>query len=62
MKITAEQYAKVHCQYYRDEEARKHLRFGQYFINYLRSVTDPEIFYEVDDKIAAQKILEKYVV
>jgi hypothetical protein len=60
MRITAEQFAKIQCQYYRDEEARKHLRLGQYFINYMR-VTDPDTFYEQDDKEAVKKILEKYV-
>jgi DNA-dependent RNA polymerase auxiliary subunit epsilon len=59
--LTPEQFAKIQCQYYRDDQARQHLRLGQYVINYMRTVTDPEIFYEKDDKIAVQKILEKYV-
>jgi hypothetical protein len=44
----------------------RHLRFGQAFFWFFKDqgmsgVTDPSLFYEVDDKVAYQKILDWYI-
>ena len=67
-KFTQEQLHEFYTAYYNSRETNdmRHLRFGQAFFWFFRDqgmsqVTDPSLFYEVDEKKAYQKILDWYI-
>jgi hypothetical protein len=63
-KFGQEEYGKFVVEFYKG--SFPHLRFGQAFFWFFKDqgmsgVTDPSLFYEVDDKVAYQKILAWYI-
>jgi hypothetical protein len=64
-KITHNEYIQALKHYDWNYHELKFLRMGQFLINTFwqkcEIESDPEIFYEKDEKIAKQKFREKYV-
>lgn len=66
-KITLEQYEKFKKEYFNTPDMKKHLRFGQAFINkfgkyILDGKSDPDTYHCIDPiKVQMQRIENKYV-